>query len=197
MHTKLLSFLAVLAVGGTTGAVAYTTVSNTSPASADDGITATTPAATTDDTAPDDKQTAGLVPADPCLDPASTDPACVVVAHVSPAEVAAPAALDDDGTLDQGSGDAPGLPLQPGAPLGDRRGDGTVDDSSTGADDDDRTWPSRDDDEAEDRRGRSHHDDADDSDHHSDVSDDQPHGDGSDDDGSDDDGTADRGSGDL
>lgn len=163
MHTKLLTLIAALAVGGATGAVAFTSVRDTGPAPEQAPVSVSVPAAPVASTV------------DPCADPASTDPACVVVVQV-PAAATSSSSSDDDGTADQGRGDAAPVPVAPGVKL---RGDGTVDDSSSGIDDD-----------------RSGHgdDDSDDRDDDSDDRDDDRDDDNADSD--DDDGTPDQGSSD-
>ena len=106
MSSKLLALLAALAVGGTTGAVAFTSARGEAPP-------------------PLPQPSVAL---DPCADPASRAPECVVVVPVP-----APAGA---------SVDAPAVapapaPVQAGG-SGKRRGDGSLDDSG-GAPDDDRS----------------------------------------------------------
>lgn len=167
MHSKLLTLIAALAVGGATGAVAFTSVRDTGPAPEQTSVSVpVAPAAASND---------------PCADPASTDPACVVVVPVPAAAVATSASSsDDDGTADQGRGDAAPAPFAPGVKL---RGDGTVDDCCGGADDDRSGRRGGDDDSDDDDDDRSGHRDGDSDDRDDDSS-------------PDDDGTPDQGSGD-
>jgi len=109
VHTKLLALIAALAVGGTTGAVAFTSTrgAGAGPAPAQSPV------------------------ADPCADPTSTDPACVVVVPVP-----APPQVGDDDTTGQESGGVAPAPRAPAAPGVKLRGDGSVDDCCGGPDDD-------------------------------------------------------------
>ena len=155
MRGPLLALLAALAVGSATGAVAFT--------SARDAVTPEPPAAT--------PAGAAVVPAtsDPCAEPASADPACVVVVPV-PAAVQ----MSDDDGADPGAGDVAPAPRRPGVKL---RGDGSVDDCCGGIDDDRSGRRAGDDDRESDRdRDRDDHDrddrDHDEDDDHDDDADD-------------------------
>jgi hypothetical protein len=125
MRSKILAVTTTLALGTGLGGIAFATVRGDSapaPAVVPAAVSATP---------------------DPCSNPASDDPECVVVVRVpAPAAVpAAPGSVSDDGTADQGRGDRAGAPAPVRTASSSRtsnRGPGSATSGRHGSDDAER-----------------------------------------------------------